>query len=500
MTRVAIVGCGVISRTYAHTISQLGFVELVACVDQDEARAAELAATFGTQPRSLDDVLSDPDIDAVVNLTPPVAHAAVSGASLDAGKATFSEKPLGVDFADGQALVAAQHETEPHWDAHPIRSSVRGCRRHARSLTAAISANQSPRTRSCSDPVPKVGTRTLRFSISTAPDRSSTWVRTTSRPLSSCSDRLEPLAASARISHARRQIRSEPRRGELIDVEVPTHVASLVEFVSGPIATLVTSFDVQATRYANIEVYGTEATLAVPNPNTFGGPVRVKRNGDESWTDIELLPTHLPQQRGIGLGDMLWAQRSGRAHRTSSTLALHVLEMMTSALASADQGRRIDLDTRCERAAPLPVGLGPEYLRRLMETLRYGIVGSGFVSQFHLRALESVRGVEVAGLTSRTAPAELAASVRARGLGEARVFDDVRTMTHDVDVVAIFNANPCRVEVMEGIAAAVRDGATLRGLICEKPLARNLAEGAPGGRSRDSDRRADGSTSRIRST
>jgi predicted dehydrogenase len=111
-----------------------------------------------------------------------------------------------------------------------------------------------------------------------------------------------------------------------------------------------------------------------------------------------------------------------------------------------------------------------------METLRYGIVGSGFVAQFHLRALESVRGVEVAGLTSRTAPHELAASVRGRGLGEARVFESVRAMVSEVDVVAIFNANLCRIEVMEEIAAAVRGGATLRGLICEKPLARNLGE------------------------
>jgi len=111
-----------------------------------------------------------------------------------------------------------------------------------------------------------------------------------------------------------------------------------------------------------------------------------------------------------------------------------------------------------------------------MEPLRYGIVGSGFVSQFHLRALEQVRGVEVAGLTSRTPPDALAASARERGLGEARVYDDVRTMARDVDVVAIFNANVARVEVMESIAAAVRDGAQLRGLICEKPLARNLAE------------------------
>src|SRR5213083_1866455 len=111
-----------------------------------------------------------------------------------------------------------------------------------------------------------------------------------------------------------------------------------------------------------------------------------------------------------------------------------------------------------------------------MELLRYGIVGSGFVSRFHLRALEQVRGVEVAGLTSRRPPTELAASARERGLGEARVYDDVRAMARDVDVVAIFNANIARVDVMESVTAAVRDGAQLRGLICEKPLARNLAE------------------------
>jgi len=111
-----------------------------------------------------------------------------------------------------------------------------------------------------------------------------------------------------------------------------------------------------------------------------------------------------------------------------------------------------------------------------MKTLRYGIIGGGFVSGFHLRALESVRGVEVAGLTSRTPPEALAASVRERGLGEGRVFATVREMVPYVDVVAIFSPNFCRVSVMEEIAAAVDDGAALSGLICEKPLARNLPE------------------------
>ena len=111
-----------------------------------------------------------------------------------------------------------------------------------------------------------------------------------------------------------------------------------------------------------------------------------------------------------------------------------------------------------------------------MDTLRYGIVGGGFVSGFHLRALESVRGIEVAGLTSRTPPEALAASARARGMGEARVFTSVREMVPNVDVVAIFAPNFCRVAVMEEIAAAVADGAVLKGLVCEKPLARNLPE------------------------
>ncbi len=111
-----------------------------------------------------------------------------------------------------------------------------------------------------------------------------------------------------------------------------------------------------------------------------------------------------------------------------------------------------------------------------MDTLRYGLVGGGFITQFHLRALEQVRGIEVAGLTSRTPPHELAASVHERDLGPAVVYDSVREMAHHVDVIALYNPNFSRIDTMEQIAAAVADGAQLRGLICEKPLGRNLAE------------------------
>ena len=132
VSRVAIVGCGVISRTYAHTMSQLPFVELAACVDEDPERAAELASKFGAQARTFDDVLHDPEIDAVVNLTPPLAHAAVSRAALEAGKATFSEKPLGVELAEGMLLVNLASRRVFRSVARPTRSSVRDCRPRAR--------------------------------------------------------------------------------------------------------------------------------------------------------------------------------------------------------------------------------------------------------------------------------------------------------------------------------------------------------------------------------
>jgi predicted dehydrogenase len=357
--QIAVVGCGVISRTYAHTISQFDFMELAACADADAERAEKLAARFGSTARSPADVLADPGIDAVVNLTPPLAHEAVSRAALAAGKATFSEKPLGVELAEGQALVdlaAAGHlalgcapDTFLGVGLQTARAAIdRG------DIGEPLAANAFMLG---SGPESWHPNPTIFYRRGAGPllDMGPYYLTTLVQLLGPA----RSISASARISRAQRPILSEPMRGQLIDVEVPTHVGSLVEFASGPIASLVTSFDVQATRYHNIEVYGTEGTMSVPNPNTFDGPVRIRRTGDEAWTDLDLLPAHLPQQRGIGLADMIWAQRTGRSHRASGALALHVLELMTGALVAAGTGRRFDLTTTCDRAAPLPTGLAP---------------------------------------------------------------------------------------------------------------------------------------------
>ena len=139
----------------------------------------------------------------------------------------------------------------------------------------------------------------------------------------------------------------------MVKPTVPTHVASIVDFVAGPTATLVTSFEVKASRYRNIEIYGTDATLAVGDPNFFESPLTVRGLLNDDWRPLPLPAVNIPQQRGIGLADMLSAARVGRPHRASAELALHVLELMTSAIRSSDEGRRIELTTTCERPAPM---------------------------------------------------------------------------------------------------------------------------------------------------
>ena len=128
---------------------------------------------------------------------------------------------------------------------------------------------------------------------------------------------IRRVTGSARITRAQREIGSEPLKGQMIDVEVPTHIASVLDFHAGPVATLVTSFDVWAHETPRIEIYGTEGTLSVPDPNTFGGPVKLRKAGEESWTEVPLTHGYDNNSRGVGLADLAVAIKSGRPQRAS---------------------------------------------------------------------------------------------------------------------------------------------------------------------------------------
>lgn len=359
--RVGIVGCGVISGAYAAKLAALPLLELSACADLVPERAHELAKAHGV-PRALevDELLEDPELDVVVNLTIPTAHASLTRRALEAGKAVYSEKPLALELEEGRALVQCADEHGLRLGCAPdtfLGAGLQTCRRlvDQGAIGEPVAANA--------------------FMLSPGPESwhpgPDVFYRRGAGPLFDIGPYyltalvmlLGParrITASGRITHARRRILSQPRAGEWMEVEVPTHVASVVDFVSGPVATLVTSFDVQASRCRNLEIYGTEGTLSVPDPNTFGGPVQIRRSYRDPWEEVPLTHGNAKQSRGLGLAELLVALERGRPHRASAELALHVLDLMQSALRASESGAHVELSTTCTRPSPLSPGLGDD--------------------------------------------------------------------------------------------------------------------------------------------
>lgn len=357
VSRVGIIGTGNIAPVYAKTLSELGWVRLAAVADGIPERAAAFAERFGAQATTVDEMLSDPTIDAVVNLTPAQAHTAVSSRILAAGKAVFSEKPLGTDFAEGVALVEQAAGAGLRLGCAPDTF-----------LGAGLQAARAAIDRGVIGEPLAANAFFQGFGPEWWHPNPEIFYGPGAGPLfdmgpyylTALVNLLGPAAGisgRARIGIAERVIHAKGRVGETVTATVPTHTANVVDFASGAIATLVTSFDVKASRYRNIEIYGSEATLAVPDPNTFGGPVMIRSILADDWRPLDLPTPNIPQQRGIGLADMLSATAAGRPHRASGELALHVLELMTSALRASDEGRRIELTTTCDRPAPMRFSL-----------------------------------------------------------------------------------------------------------------------------------------------
>ncbi|MGI8746984.1 MAG: Gfo/Idh/MocA family protein, partial [Deinococcus sp.] len=163
------------------------------------------------------------------------------------------------------------------------------------------------------------------------------------------------VGGSAVTASTQRTIGSGARRGERVPVSVPTHVSAQLGFEAGPVATFIASFDVPASELPRMELYGSEGTLSLPDPNTFGGPLRVRGQGDDRWETVELTRPFGDNARGIGLADMLDAAACGEPQRASGELAYHVLDVMHTVLDAAEQGRTLEVASRAQRPAALPV-------------------------------------------------------------------------------------------------------------------------------------------------
>jgi predicted dehydrogenase len=358
---VGIVGCGVIANAYAGKIRAFPHLDLVACADIMRERTDAFAEQHEVRKAlTVEELLADPDVDIVVNLTVPQVHVEISAAAIAAGKSVYSEKPLGLDRVAAASLVEGADAAGVRLGCAPdtfMGAGLQTCRAlidegAIGTPVAATAFMQSPGPESW-HPRPQ-----MFYATGGGPvfDMGPYYVTA----LVSLLGPVKRVASMAKATHAKRTVGSGPDEGAVFPVEVPTHVAGVLEVGKGVIATMIMSFDIQATRLRWIEIQGTEATLAVPDPNTFGGRVQLRARADTEWREIPVERAHAEQSRGIGLADMAWAMRTGRPHRASGALASHCVDVMQSLVESAQKGRRLKIASKVERPAALPADLAED--------------------------------------------------------------------------------------------------------------------------------------------
>jgi predicted dehydrogenase len=361
--KIGIVGCGNISPIYLEQAQTFGILEVKAVADIIPERSKSRASEYNIPCVYTDEeLLADPEIEIVVNLTPPLVHAEIALMAVEAGKSVYGEKPMTVQRKDAQKILQMAKERGLRVGGAPdtfMGAGLQTCRKliddGAIGTPIGATAFMMSHGPEKWHPDPE-----FFYKVGGGPmfDMGPYYLTA----LVSLLGPVKRVTGAARISFPEREIGSQPKRGTKIQVEIPTHIAGLLEFVSGPVATIITSFDVWKSGLPRIEIYGSEGTLSVPDPNTFGGPVVLWKAGAKEGEEIPLLPIREKNSRSLGVADMAHAIRSGRPHRANGQMTYHVLDLMHTFHDASAQGRHIEMTSTCERPAPMPLDLPPSLL------------------------------------------------------------------------------------------------------------------------------------------
>lgn len=353
---VGIIGCGNISGAYFRGCKPYGIIRITACADIEPERAKAKGAEFGVRACSVEELLRDPDIQIVVNLTVPKAHAAVNLQILQQGKHAYCEKPFAVNRADGEKVLAFAKEKNLRVGCAPdtfFGGGIQTCRKLIDD--GAIG-----------EPIAATAFMVCHGHESWHPNAFFYYEKGGGPMLDmgpyyltalvNLIGPIKRVAGSTRITFKERIATSEALKGRKIPVETPTHITGVMDFSNDAIGTIIQSFDVWSHNLPIIEIYGTEGSLCVPDPNGFGGSVRLRKAGQKEWTEIQ--HTHRTDvARGIGVADMAYGLVYGRPHRASGELANHVLDVMLAFEDSSNSNQHVKIKNQCQRPAALPTGL-----------------------------------------------------------------------------------------------------------------------------------------------
>lgn len=371
---IGIIGCGNISSAYLNLAPLFKGLEMRAVADINMNAAQAQAEKFNVKAQTVEDLLANDDVDVVVNLTIPDAHYPISKQILEAGKHVYSEKPLVLSLEEGEDLRALSN----------AKSLRVGCAPD----TFLGGAHQLARARIDEGLIGQITAGTCHV-MSHGPEgwhpNPDFFYAPGGGPMldlgpyyiANLINLIGPVKRVGALTSApleKRPIGSGPRAGETVPVLTPTNIHGLLEFDNGATITLSASWDVWAHRHGNMELYGTEGSMIVPDPNFFGGDIEMAdSSGEIKPLDAWPHPFGIPNQdhkhgkmanyRTAGLADMAVAIAEGRDHRCSLDRTLHGVDVMTSILKSGETGQFVDLTTTCTR----PAAMGIEEAQALLK-------------------------------------------------------------------------------------------------------------------------------------
>lgn len=362
--KFGVIGCGAISDAYFNATKRFPILQMAACADLMVERAQAKAEQHGV-PKACtpEELIADPEIEIVINLTIPKAHYAVSKAILESGKHVHVEKPFTVTREEGRELLEIAKARGLRIGCAPD-TFLGGGHQTCRKLIddgwigepVAATAFMMGRGHESWHPAPE-----FYYKAGGGPmfDMGPYYLTALVNMLGP----IQRLSGSTRTTFPERTITSQPLYGTRVTVDVPTHIAGIMDFANGTVGTIITSFDVYgAPMGAPITIFGTEGTLQVPDPNGFGGAVRLKTKRSKEFMEVPLTHGHNENGRGIGAADIAYAVRSGRPHRVNGDLGYHVLEAMWGFHDASEEGRHYQMQSTVERPAPLRSDLADDVL------------------------------------------------------------------------------------------------------------------------------------------
>jgi len=396
IAKVGVIGCGNVSNIYMQNLQRATSLQVTAMSDINMARARAQAERYSTRALPVADLLAS-DVDIIVNLTAPWVHLSVSEQIIDAGKSLYSEYPLGLAYADMQRLLSRAAAKGVLVGCAPDTVLGAGLQTCRRIIDAGLIGEPLSASAFLFRTIAKHDTFQNDEQVDTAcfysqSDQSQSSQSQSSQSQSGQSQSgqqsrcapydilccrgfnyltalvhllgsIQRVSGIARVARSKHKVRSAVARGEHVTVESthkPTQIVGLLEFASGLRASLTTSFEMMAlpasnpfgNLSSNIAIYGSDATLHVPDPNTFAGAVQLKtRYGD--WQNIPLNAGYVDNSYGLGVADMAWALHDKRQQRVSGELTRHVLEATEKILLATQEQGWLTLQSHVVQPEPL---------------------------------------------------------------------------------------------------------------------------------------------------